>query len=236
MKISKIILGLFLICISSFASSSYKKVMETKLPSNAIDIRVKKQRVYYLNDNYELISVDKNGKNKIIGSNITGFEVDENNVVVNKNSKLKRVLDLQVDKNLPAFKSYHYDERGTINIPICDFLTRNENMETIAIIGEGYSKRLVKINNNGDNEFIRYIQGIPAGLVYKNGKVWYLYNKSKKNKNAILQSINVLSGSIISDEELPVKDALGLDVDENEDVFTFAPSNCSIVKLSRSNK
>lgn len=165
-----------------------------------------------------------------INNNITGIcwnydkllFINTNGSIINKETDTV-LVDLKIEGSIKKTK----------------FLTANEsNYFTYILIGDtitsiSYSSKIISINSQGNESFFTYLVGLPAGLYCDNDYLWHLSNKSKKNEYGILRKYSISNGQLVSEEVLPVKDPIGLVIDNNGFIYTYSSITKEIYKIKK---
>jgi len=108
----------------------------------------------------------------------------------------------------------------------------NDGSNFYGCISEGWSSRIVKINPlTGEETFLTYICGIPAGLITRNSEVWYLFNKNSINENGIIKRYDIHTGMHLMDIEIPVIIAKGLAMTKDGTLLSFENRSSTIFSL-----
>lgn len=102
------------------------------------------------------------------------------------------------------------------------------------IILAGWSSRFVIVNPvTGEEKFLRYLAGIPAGLCVSNEKLWYLTNRG--SHSSILFSYDKNTGSDIDDFVTPLYNTAGLIIDDDGNFTTYEKDSISFVNFKIAN-
>jgi hypothetical protein len=126
---------------------------------------------------------------------------------------------------------------SNINVDNYTYLTKGDGIYYGCIFDWSYSSRIVKIDpKSGEEEFFWYIKGIPSGMTYKDGKLWYLSNRggpnSDKQFKSILRSLDgKTSKRLMEITDVPVINAKGLSIDSDGILTTYENESNAIVSF-----
>lgn len=167
-----------------------------KLPvqKKIIDIVIKEDRQFLLTEDNEIVKLN-----------------DEGAVSSQSSDKLKDFYELKTGGSLPS----------NIDINRYTYLTKGDSVYYGCIFDRSLSSRIVKIDlKTGEEELFRYLIGIPSGMTYKNGTLWYLLKRSDPKSSAVITSYNGKTGKKLTKLILvPLSNANGLTIDA-EGIFT----------------
>jgi len=171
--------------------------------------------------------------------NITYLLTSENNVYEMSSSDEATLIKIN---NRKTYYKLKLKEFLTDNIGVNRYviLCKGDSM-CYGIISPGltdstisYSSRFVRINPyTGDEEFLNYIEGYPAGLFISGDKMWYISNRI--TLSSILRSYDKYSGKMLEKIITPIYDARGLSIDEDGNFTTYEKSSNSFIKFKIEN-
>lgn len=221
-----ILISPFLIAAQEY---NYKIVRKIKIDiKNVNEIKFDGNNFYILSEEKKLFTLNKNGEivNLRNVTNIKGISRGKKNNIYFLNNE-KSIINEKDNSYL--IKSMNKNKQKWDQKLLC-----SDGTNFYTCILQGYSSRIVKINaKTGEEEFFTYLQGIPTGLHYKDGYLWYLYNKCKPNRNGVLLRYIVSGKKIPIKEVIPVKDPKGLDIDNENNIYTYSSKTREIIKLKR---
>lgn len=171
-----------------------------------IDLTTEQNITYFLtgeNDVYRIISLNK------------AELIKKNDIKIYYKLKLKELFTDIVSERI---EKGHYSH-----------LCRDDTL-CYGIILAGWSSRFVIIDPiTGEEKFLRYLQGEPAGLFISNKKLWYLSNR--RNDTSLLLSYNKNSGENIDAFITPLHNAAGLSIDDGFNFTTYEKMSNSFVSF-----
>ncbi len=149
-----------------------------------------------------------------------------------------KILAISFDQNRNKFYSIEDENNFDNDNQKLKYLTmNNSNSYSCNIIGSetkmSYSSSIVFLNGNKIEKSFKYIVGIPSGLYCNDKYLWYLYDKSVKGKHGFLMKYDIETGDLVIDEEIPVEDPKGIDMDKDGNLYTFNTSTNEIIKFRR---
>lgn len=100
---------------------------------------------------------------------------------------------------------------------------------------KSYSNNISKVSVGGEFSMLCYIVGEPAGIYCDEKVLWYLYNKSIANQKGMLRSYNIKTGDLISEDEIPVINPVGLIVTDTL-IFTYSNFSGELIELTKGGK
>ena len=195
--------------ISDFAFNEKKFIISSndKLIYLAMDGKVLKEEI---NKNIHGISFGNNKQLCLLYENGDIKRLDK--------SKVVNVTNIRSDKNLNISARY---------LSLTD-------SGYISYIKEGWSSRISYFNSQGKEIMSAFSPGIGkvSGLTFVNGSIWIISDLGK-NKKSILRKYKLTSDNIVEEKvnEIPVKAAKGLTIDENNIFYTFSEQSKNIVKF-----
>ena len=139
-------------------------------------------------------------------------------------------LSLEKSVTLQSFSDFKI-EKNTINKNKIDidrytYLTKGNGVYYGCLFDWSMSSKIVKIDpKSGKEEFFCWLKGIPSGMFYKDGKLWYLSNRSKPDSESIIRAYDEKTGEMLFEPDLPVLNAKGLYVSDDGTISTY--ENCT---------
>jgi hypothetical protein len=158
------------------------------------NILIEEDRRLLLTANGDILEVSDNGETSVF---------DTNNI--------KRFYEMKLNDTLQKDYDFNYYSH----------FCKGDDIYYACYFDYSLSSRIVKIDpETGDEDFFWYLKGIPSGTFYKNGRLWYLSNRSLPGAMSILRSLNgETSMKLLEMGDIPIVNAKGLSID-SEDVFT----------------
>lgn len=146
------------------------------------------------------------------------------------------IYELKTGESLPLnidISRYTYLTKGDSIYYGCIFIY---NMSSGAY-SISMSSRIVKIDpQTGEEEFFWHLKGIPSGMFYKDGELWYLSNRGGVNSDrqfkSIIRSLDGETGKkLLEITDVPVINAKGLSIDSEGIFTTYENESNSIVSF-----
>ncbi len=167
----------------------------------------------------------------------TIYVLDLDGKIINSYPR-EKVLGISYDQKRDKLYSIVGDENSDSDEQQLKYLAKNtSNTYSCNIIGSetkmSYSSAIVYMKEDRIDKSFTYIVGIPSGIYCNDNYLWYLSNKSVKGKPGFLMKYDVLTGNLIIEEEIPVEDAKGIDMDRDGNIYTFNNSTNEIIKFRR---
>ncbi len=206
-------------CIFIFLSfAAYLSAQEVtitskrKLPvqEKVIDIAIKQDGQFLLTQDNQMIELSKEGAVKS-----QGFD------------KLNDFNELKTGEFLPL----------NIDIDRYTYLAKGNSVYYGCISDGSLSSQIVKIDPKTCKEtFFWYIKGIPSGMFYKDGNLWYLSNRGSLNSDrkfkSIIRSLDGKTGKkLLEIGDVSVVNAKGLSLDSEGVFTTYENESNSIVSF-----
>lgn len=189
------------------------------------------EKKFIISSNDKLIYLDMDGEvlKEEINKNIHGISFGKYNkqlCLLYENGDIKR-LDKSKVVNVTNIRS---DKNLNIN---ARYLSLTDS-GYISYIKEGWSSRISYFNSQGKEIMSVFSPGIGkvSGLTFVNGSIWIISDLGG-NKKSILRKYKLTSNNIVEEKvnEIPVKAANGLTIDENNIFYTFSKQSKNIVKF-----
>ena len=232
-KINHFILfaGFCLLSLLTLAQDvKWEKQIMFSLPTKNVEA------ISYNNDDIYIRTVDslyiisKNGEIKVKNSSTDKYLIFEgknsysleNNIISDESHKT--IIDL----------SEKLDKEGKIT----KYLAKTGDSFYTCVLDStniSYSSNIAKVIYGNQISMFCYIVGIPAGLYCYGDSLYYLYNKSVKNKNGMLRIYNFKSGDLISENEIPVINPIGIYV-INDQLYTYSNLSGEFIQLTKGGK
>jgi hypothetical protein len=176
-----------------------------------VDFTMEQNRTYLLtseNDVYEMSGLSETTL------------IKKNDIETYYKYKLKELLtDIISDR----MKSRHYSH-------IC-----SSDSVCYGIILAGWSSRFLVVDPvTGEEKFLRYMQGEPAGLLISGEKLWYISNRLSDKNTSLLRSYNKYSGGDIDFFNTPLRNIAGLS-NNDKNFITYEKISNSFVKFKIEN-
>jgi len=170
------------------------------------DILIEEDRRFLLTVDGDILEVLNNGETSVF---------DTNNI--------KRFYETKLSDTLPKDYDFEYYM----------YFCEGDNVYYACYFDWSYSSRIVKISpQTGQEDFFRYIIGIPSGTFYKNERLWYLSNRGSSGSMSILRSLDGETGTILFDLfDIPVLDAKGLSINADNIFTTYENESHSFVRF-----
>lgn len=203
---------IFLSFAASLLAQEVNITSKRKLPvqKKVIEIVIKEKKQFLLTEDNQMIELSKEGA---VRSQSSDKQSDFN--------------ELKIGESLPL----------NIDIDRYTYLTKGDSFYYGCIFDWSYSSRIVEIDpQTGKEEFFWYIKGIPSGMTYKDGKLWYLSNRggqdSDKQYKSIIRSLDgKTSKKLLEITDVPVINAKGLSIDSDGVLTTYENESNSIVSF-----
>ncbi len=169
------------------------------------DILIEGDSCFLLTVDGDILEVSDNGETSVF---------DTNNIKGFYETKLNGTLPKDYD-----FEYYMYFCEG-------------DNIYYACYFDWSWSSRIIKIDpQTGDEDFFRYLTGIPSGTFYKNGTLWYLGNRGGLGRS-IIRSFDGETGTILFGlYDVLVLDAKGLSIDEDNIFTTYENESHSLIRF-----
>jgi hypothetical protein len=205
--------------------TNYEKQIIFSLPFNNVEDISYSDNSIYIKTIDSLYIISKNGK------------IKEKKRANNKYFIFQELKSFTLDKNIIT------DETNKVVINLADKYDKEKKItKYLAKAGDtfytclldtpkiSYSSSIIKIDIDSKTAIFSYIVGIPSGL-YSDGEfLWYLYNKSVENKNGMLRIFDIKTGILISENEVPVINPVGIYVKDNQ-LFTYSNFSGEFIQL-----
>jgi hypothetical protein len=203
---------IFVSFAASLSAHEINITLKRKLPvqKKVIDIVAKEDRQFLLIEDNTMIELSKEGA-----------------VKSQSYAESKDFYELKTGETLPL----------NIDIDRYTYLTKGDSVYYGCIFDRSWSSRIVKIDpKTGEEKFFWYIKGIPSGMTYKDGKLWYLSNRgsvdSDKQYKSIIRSLDgKTSKKLLEITDVPVINAKGLSIDSDGVLTTYENELNSIVSF-----
>jgi len=232
-KINHFILfaGLCLFSLVTMAQDvNYEKQILFNLPTKNVEGICSNKDDIYIRTVDSLYVISKNGKIKdkkpttnkyLVFEGAKSYSL-EKNIITDGDNKIIIDLTENIEKGEKVTK---YLAKAGDSFYTCVLDTPNMS----------YSSNIAKVIYGNEISMFCYIVGIPAGLYCDGDFLWYLYNKSAKNKNGMLRIYDLKSGNLISEDEIPVINPVGIYVKDNQ-LFTYSNFSGEFVQLTKGGK
>lgn len=199
---------IFVSFAASLLAQEVNIISKRKLPvqKRVIDIVVKEEKQFLLTEDSEMVELNKKGTVSSQSSN-----------------KLNDFYELKIGESLPF----------NIDINRYTYLTKGDGVYYGCIFDWTYSSRIVKIDpQTGKESFLCYLKGIPSGMFYAEGKLWYLSNRNTKGSESILRSYDGEKGEILLlIKDVSILDAKGLSIGDNGVFATYENESHSLIRF-----
>jgi hypothetical protein len=171
-----------------------------------IDIVIKEDKQILLTEDNEIVELSKEGA-----------------VKSQSFANSKDFYELKIGGSLPS----------NIDINRYTYLTKGDGIYYGCIFDWSWSSRIVKIDpQTGKEEFFWYLKGIPSGMFYKNGNLWYLSNRGLPGSLSIIRKINGNTGlKSLEIGDVPIVNAKGLSIDDEGVFTTYENESNSLVRF-----
>lgn len=210
----------------------------------AQDVKYKKQKMFSLpTKNVEAINFNNDD---------IYIKTVDSLYIISKNGKIKKKKQesdkyyVFEDSNSYTLKSNIItDESNKIIVDLSEKLQKEKKVtKYIAKAGDSfytclldtpnisYSSNIAKVIYGNEISMFCYIVGIPTGLYCDGDFLWYLYNKSAENKNGMLRIYDIKTGDLISENEIPVINPVGIYVKDNH-LFTYSNFSSEFFQLTK---
>ena len=168
--------------------------------------------------------VVSDGKQFLLTLEKEAIELEPQGTVSLQNSvQLQSFSELKIEKNT----------KNKIDIDRYTYLTKGNGVYYGCLFDWSMSSKIVKIDpKTGKEEFFCWLKGIPSGMFYKDGKLWYLSNRNTPDSESIIRAYDGKTGKIvIFGPHLPVLDARGLYVSDDGIISTYENCTNSLVEF-----
>jgi hypothetical protein len=169
------------------------------------DILIEEDRRLLLTVDGDILEVLENGETSMF---------DTNNI--------KRFYETKLNDTLPKDYDFEY----------YSYFCRGDNVYYACYFDWGYSSRVVKIDpQTGGEDFFWYIKGIPSGMFYENGRLWYLSNRGLPESMSIIRCLDGETSQKLLEMDVPVVNAKGLSIDADRIFTTYENESHSFVRF-----
>jgi len=193
--------------IFSFSKNPIKSEIEEL---DIIDFTIEQNRTYLLTSENDVYKMSSSNEVTLI---------KKNDIETYYKYKLKELFTNIISERI---KTGHYSH-------IC----KGDSI-CYGIILEGWSSRFVVVEPvTGEEKFLRYMQGEPAGLLISGEKLWYISNRLSGENTSLLRSYNKHSGGDIDFFHTPLNNVAGLS--NNKNFITYEKISNSFVKFKIEN-
>ena len=202
-------LFIFFSVLTSVLAEEIKITSKKQLPvdKKVVDIVIKDGKQFLLTLDKEAIQLTPEGS-------LSG----------EKSVTLQSFSDFKIEKNTI--------NRNKIDINRYTYLTKGNGIYYGCLFDWSMSSQIVKIDpGSGEEKFFCWLKGIPSGMFYKDGKLWYLSNRSKPNSESIIRAYDGKTGEMLFEPDIPVLNAKGLYVSDDETISTYENCTNSLVEF-----
>ena len=151
--------------------------------------------------------------------------LDNGETSVFDTNNIKGFYEMKVKGTLPLDYDFEYYSH------FCE----SDNFYYACYSDGSFSSRIVRIDPmTGDEAFFRYLTGIPSGMIYKDGTLWYLSNRGEGSSGmtSIIRNYDGITGApLLSMTEISVLDAKGLSINTNGIITTYENESHSFVSF-----
>ena len=150
------------------------------------------------------------------------LEITDGKITIGKKNQLKEFYKRKIKGALPQ----------NFDINRYKYLTKGNGIYYGCIFDWSYSSRIVKIDPiTGKEDFFCYLKGIPSGMFFINGELWYLSNRSKPLSKSIIRSYDERNAGILLEMDIPILDAKGLSIDDVSNFSTYENQSNSLIRF-----
>lgn len=204
-KMLNIFLMIFMLCLTTVLSAQEISIISKEnVPTEKeiVDLLMEKNERFLLTEDGNIITINYG------------------QIIISPKNQFMEFYKRKINSDLPQnFDLDHYR-----------YFTKGNSLYFVCIFDWSYSSRIVKINPiTNIEEFFCYLKGIPSGMCFADGKLWYLSNRNKTMSKSILRSYDERDSSIILEMDIPILDAKGLTIDEKGNFITYENQSKSII-------
>jgi hypothetical protein len=149
----------------------------------------------------------------------------EGSLSLEKSVTLQGFSDLKIEKNSI--------NKNKIDIDRYTYLTKGDGVYYGCLFDWSMSSKIVKIDpKTGEEKFFCWLKGIPSGMFYKEGKLWYLSNRNTPGSESIIRAYDEETGKIVVfGPHVPVLDAKGLYLSDDGTISTYENCTNSLIEF-----
>lgn len=150
------------------------------------------------------------------------LEITDRQITIGPKSQSKEFYERKIKGVLPQ----------NFDINRYKYLTKGNGIYYGCIFDWSYSSRIVKIDpTTGKEDFFCYLKGIPSGMFFIDGKLWYLSNRNELESKSILRSYDERNATILLEIDIPILNAKGLSIDDEGNFITYENQSNSLIQF-----